>query len=1075
MASSWDSDALLKAQPARLSYSIHSTSGVYASFHPDHIRTDNPHSDTSRWTAPPPDHRRNTTSSNPPSTVGTKRRRDPEWIILELDHTALVRTIGFGKTSKPHPCNLADFTLWGGLSPDPLAMEPLLDSTLKNDANPERFSLPISLPSGGTSSAAASSATAPLPVRYLKIDCHVAANAAYSISIWHVWLEGYLPSSPSSPSASPLADMSAATLEALYRAHRSRETTRLVLAHLRRTGPATLPAYRALAATLPSSPSTSTTALSPSAPASSPATGALEHPLLSALHDALVLEGDHARAEALLERMRRAGLLDEHCPGGGKGDSVARWVRLAAQGAGAGEGGAGNKAQGRGPSGRGGHAMVRVGRRVLLYGGWDGEKDLGDLWEWSLDGHGGWRCLDEGLGGGAAGEEGGRSALKPGPRSCHQMAVDEGEGWVYLLGGRRDELDEDDEEDEEEDEEREPGAEPASTTAAAAMDLDADPPSSTAPARPAGASPSSSPPTALDRALSRLQRRAARWRSDFWRYRAVGPNRGTWELLSADTRRDGGPALLFDHAMVVHSSARRLFVFGGKNQPFDAEAASGMGGGAGAAAMDDFGGEAGSAAGGGGAQREGRYSGMWCYDIEAKRWTHLFGDPRPTSFAPRPASPSSSERLLSRAGHALVLDESSPDDDPTLYVLHGQRNEQYLADEWAVRLASPSSSSSSAPVIGSSAPGDDALWRQGAVLDFPSSAPSSAGSLVDASAFPASSPSASPSRPSRSTRSNAHDSSTTSSRSRQPTIVQIRRLPTPAPAPTDAAAAVPPAGFTQRLTLGPHGTWTLLTGLGAAPTGSGSASSGGSTPERDRERERARERGEGEERCVRGVWRRVGGAKGKWERVKEEEGAAGEGPSGRYAAQVVYDPLKGEHYLFGGCPESPSPTESPDMRLSDFWKVKIVDPTPDEALRRAKFLVRKQRFAELCATSPTVLALQYLQNDLSLVVDHSSPSESAAFRACMAQLLAAPARMNIDADAALLAGASRPATPSEGADGPDDGACGVDEATYAARHALWEELGAFVPRSMRQPDERLDDAARLLRVWGMGGWGALGA
>ena len=496
-------------------------------------------------------------------------------------------------------------------------MEPLLDSTLKNDANPERFSLPISLPSGGSSSTATTTATAPLPVRYLKIDCHVAANAAYSISIWHVWLEGYL--ALSSLSSSPLAAMSTATLESLYRAHRSRETTRLVLAHLRRAGPATLPAYRALAATLPSpSPFTSspTSASSPAAPA-----GALEHPLLSALHDALVLEGDHARAESLLERIRRAGLLDEHCPGGGKSDSVARWVRLDAPGAT--ESGGAKAAPGLGPSGRGGHAMVRVGRRVLLFGGWDGREDLGDLWEWSLDGHGGWRCLDDGS---AAGEEGGPSALKPGPRSCHQMAVDEAEGWVYLLGGRRDELDDDDEDEDEDGEADEPGAEPASTTAAAAaMDVDADPSSSTAPSRPARASPtSSSPPTALDRALSRLQRRAARWRSDLWRYRAVGPGRGTWELLSADTRRDGGPALLFDHAMVVHSSARRLFVFGGKNQPFDVEAAGGaMGGGAGATAMDDFGAEAGSAAGGGGALREGRYSGMWCYDIEARRWTHL--------------------------------------------------------------------------------------------------------------------------------------------------------------------------------------------------------------------------------------------------------------------------------------------------------------------------------------------------------------------------------------------------------------------------------------------------------------------
>lgn len=131
--------------------------------------------------------------------------------------------------------------------------------------------------------------------------------------------------------------------------------------------------------------------------------------------------------------------------------------------------------------------------------------------------------------------------------------------------------------------------------------------------------------------------------------------------------------------------------------------------------------------------------------------------------------------------------------------------------------------------------------------------------------------------------------------------------------------------------------------------------------------------------------------------------------------------------------------------------------------------VRLRSFAELCATAPTVLALQYLQNDLSLVVDHSSPTESAAFRACMAQLLAAPSSMNLDADAALSS-ASRPPTPTAGEDGSS-----VDEGTYRERHALWEELARFVPRGMRQPDERLEDAARLLRVWDMGGWGALGA
>ncbi|BGP41081.1 hypothetical protein JCM10450v2_005109 [Rhodotorula kratochvilovae] len=944
----WDLHALLNCAPARLSYSVHSTSGVYASFTPDNILTDNPNSDTSRWTAPSPDHRRK------PPAAGSgpqRRRRDPEWIILKLDHIALVRRIGFGKTSKPHPCNLADFTLWGGLTPSPLAMEPLLDTTLKNDAVPERFDLPVAL--GGA---------APLPVRYLKIDCHGAANAAYSISIWHIWLEGFLPSSGALAPSAP-------ALEAQYAAHLARQSTHLTLAYLRRAGPSTLPAFAALSAT--------------------PAAQGLEHPLLSSLHDALVAQGDFPRAEGVLERLLAEGLLAEHAPGGGKGASSARWARLAPSSP--------------GPRGRGGHALVRVGRKLLLFGGWDGSRDLGDLWEWDLaSNEGGWRCLDDG-----AGE--GHGEGTPQARSCHQMAVDEREGWVYLLGGRRDELDSD--EDDDEDHEGEGGAPSAQ---AGGMDLDGP--------------PLSSVDRALDRALARLQRRAGRWKSDFWRYKAVGPGRGTWECLSEDTRKDGGPALLFDHAMAVHSSTSRLFVFGGKNQPYDPDASPSSSAGV----TDDPALDAGAGA------HEGRYSGMWCYDISQRRWSHLFGDPRPSSFTRAP-SPASSDRLLSRAGHALALDEHAPG-GPTLYVRGGQRNEQYLADEWAVRLAA-------APAAGGEDEAEGQLWRQGAVLDLPPPPPpAGTRSLVDPAALPVSG---------------------TRSRAREPTIVQIRRLASPSSS-SGATGEAPPAGFTQRLSLVPSASlgggdspasWTLLTGL----TGHSALASLAAGAERDRERERAAERGEGEERCVRGVWRRGGGAGGTWERVREEE--EGERPCGRYAAQkVVYDPLRAEHYLFGGCPEVPPPEgDGGEARLGDLWKLKIIDPTPEEALRRMKFLVRKQRFTELCATAPTVLALQYLQNDLSAVVDHSSPSESSSFRSCMTALLSAPGQMNIDADSALAS--SRPPSPT----------AGEAAGTYAARHALWEELGRFVPRGERQPDERLEDAGRVLRVWEMGGWGALGA
>ncbi|GAA5827271.1 hypothetical protein JCM3770_005992, partial [Rhodotorula araucariae] len=475
----WDARRLLACAPVRLAYSVDSASGVYASFHPDNILVDNPQSDTSRWTAPPPDHR---------PAGRTRRRRDPEWILLKLASTALVSHIGFAKTAKPHPCNLADFTLWGGLSPDPLAMEPLLDATLKNDASPERFRLPVSL--GDPAAATA----APLPIRYLKIDCHGAANAAYSISIWHVWLEGFLPTS----SALALAP---AALEAQYAAHLARQSAHLALAYLRRAGPATLPAFAQLLGATDAS---------------------LEHPLLGALHTALVVDGDFARAEATLDRLLAERLLDEHRPGGGKGASVARWTPVSPCGV--------------GPRGRGGHALVRVGRRLVLFGGWDGAHDLGDLWEYDLaseseseSGSGSaWRCLDNGPDKDADPDTSGRRD-RPTARSCHQMAVDETDGWVYLLGGRRDELDDSDDGDH--------AAEGAGAGAGGGgMGVDLPPPP------PAAAD--STLDGALDRALARLQRRAARWKSDFWRYKAVGPGRGTWECLSEDTRKDGGPALL---------------------------------------------------------------------------------------------------------------------------------------------------------------------------------------------------------------------------------------------------------------------------------------------------------------------------------------------------------------------------------------------------------------------------------------------------------------------------------------------------------------------------------------------------
>jgi hypothetical protein len=317
-----------------------------------------------------------------------------------------------------------------------------------------------------------------------------------------------------------------------------------------------------------------------------------EHSLLSKLHETLVLKSDFESSETILKECLENDLFREWRGGGGggrspsssrlnstlknvtttrssrrKGITIAKWERLDNLQPLPRSGGRGIKHEQQ-PGPRGGHQMIKIGRKLLLFGGWDGKKDLGDLWEWELprskggdqdDDHddeerGGWRCIYTGE---EEEEEGVEMEERPSKRSCHQLAVDESSGWVYLLGARRDdELPKDNDD---------------------AMEI--------------------------EHGQGQGQ---DRWKSDFWRYKAVG-TRGKWECLSRDTRQDGGPALLFDHAMVVDSINQRLFVFGGKWQPYEGGVGETIG-------EDQL--PATSAP-------TSQYSGMYCYDITTRKWTHL--------------------------------------------------------------------------------------------------------------------------------------------------------------------------------------------------------------------------------------------------------------------------------------------------------------------------------------------------------------------------------------------------------------------------------------------------------------------
>lgn len=119
------------------------------------------------------------------STPPPLGKGDSEWVLIELDQVSLVSAVGFGKTIKgeysvssmtsrasraerklsaliAHPCNLAEFSIFGGLSPEASSMEPLVKGGfLKNDVNTERFALPVELESSGGDSIASPRAPSP--------------------------------------------------------------------------------------------------------------------------------------------------------------------------------------------------------------------------------------------------------------------------------------------------------------------------------------------------------------------------------------------------------------------------------------------------------------------------------------------------------------------------------------------------------------------------------------------------------------------------------------------------------------------------------------------------------------------------------------------------------------------------------------------------------------------------------------------------------------------------------------------------------------------------------------------------
>jgi hypothetical protein len=254
-----------------------------------------------------------------------------QFITLKLEKPCLVKTITFGKYHKVHVCNLKEFKVFGGLTTDHIVE--LLHSGLRNDDEPETFQLRYKTDE------------ILFPCQYIKIVPLQAWGANFNYSIWYVQLRG----------VSDLDIIQRAQLE--YKNYCEHQAMRLCLKHIRQNR------LMDLFASLQSR------------------TGSqLEHPLLAELHSVLVSQGDFDAAESILNRASEIGMFDDYLS---SCDYKAVWCRILSK-----------DSKEYVPCMRGGHQMCIDSDfgHIYLFGGWDGTKDLCDLWRYSIASNT-WVCL----------------------------------------------------------------------------------------------------------------------------------------------------------------------------------------------------------------------------------------------------------------------------------------------------------------------------------------------------------------------------------------------------------------------------------------------------------------------------------------------------------------------------------------------------------------------------------------------------------------------------------------------------------------------------------------------------------
>ncbi|KAJ1913858.1 hypothetical protein IWQ60_009050 [Tieghemiomyces parasiticus] len=333
----------------KLDYEIVDYSSYNAEFYPHYIKVNQPTAGRSRWS----------------SLVGDQH----QYLTLKLDRPSLLQCVTFGKFSRNHICNLKEFRILAAATENHWVE--ILLSGLRNDSEPETFTVRNTLHHG----------TVPFPVLWIKVIPLMAYEHKFNFTIWYLELRG----SQDPAVVQPLLTQ--------YQRYCERTALRLCLKAIHQYNPDHYDPRAVLGPVR----------------GSDPLTVQLEDPLVTDLRGA-VTTGRFDRVEALLARAQTADFLHDYirrCP------YTADWAPVAV------------RPDEIRPEGRGAHQVCvdEAGEALYLFGGWSGTSSLSDFWRFDLR-TSRWELLSP-----DTAQQGG-----PGPRHYHSMCFDPHTRTLFVLG-----------------------------------------------------------------------------------------------------------------------------------------------------------------------------------------------------------------------------------------------------------------------------------------------------------------------------------------------------------------------------------------------------------------------------------------------------------------------------------------------------------------------------------------------------------------------------------------------------------------------------------------------------------------